>query len=230
MKHLSDEQQKAIEQRGRFVLLACPGSGKTFTVAHRLAKRLKEPNSLRTGIATFSFTNVAHEEIGQQLQSLGCPPVPPYPHFLGTIDHFINTWIFLPFGHLVMECDERPEIKGFQGNIWNPTGYEWLWKKKECHQNECNLIDFTYDMNGELFNLKREINCPFDQSECKRLKERFRARGYATQADANYWAMKILKTYPKVAKALGRRFPEVIIDEAQDTSDIQMRIVDLLVA
>lgn len=37
------------------------------------------------------------------------------------------------------------------------------------------------------------------------------------QADANYWAMKIFETHPCVAKALARRFPEMIVGEAQDT-------------
>ena len=115
MKNVSDEQREAIEQHGKFVLLACPGSGKTFTVAHRLAKRLKEQNFSHAGIATLSFTNVAHEEISQQLQELGCPAVPPYPHFLGTIDHFINTWIFLPFGHLVMNAMNDLRLKDFRG-------------------------------------------------------------------------------------------------------------------
>jgi len=54
-------------------------------------------------------------------------------------------------------------------------------------------------------------------------------KGYANQSDANYFAMKILEKYPQIAKAIAIRFPYLIVDEAQDTSDIQMKIIDLLI-
>ena len=53
--------------------------------------------------------------------------------------------------------------------------------------------------------------------------------GYANQSDANYFAMKILEKYPSIAKTIAVRFPYLIVDESQDTSDIQMRIIDLLI-
>ena len=57
----------------------------------------------------------------------------------------------------------------------------------------------------------------------------FWREGYATQADANYFAVKILEKYPTIAKALVARFNEFIIDEAQDTTEVQMRFLDLLI-
>ena len=47
--------------------------------------------------------------------------------------------------------------------------------------------------------------------------------------DANFFAMNILEQYPLIAKAIALRFPFLIVDEAQDTSEIQMRIIDLLI-
>ena len=188
MSKPSDEQQDAINESGKFVLRACPGSGKTYTVAHRLAKRLGEWSRPRAGIATLSFTNVAHEEISRQLQSLALAPVPPYPHFLGTIDSFVNTWIFLPFGHLVMACQNRPAIVGLYANVWNPVGNEWAWGKRECYR-QCRLLDFTYDINGKLTNVRGDRkNCPYGWTQCTKLKRRFVKKGYANQSDANFWA------------------------------------------
>jgi ATP-dependent exoDNAse (exonuclease V) beta subunit len=60
-------------------------------------------------------------------------------------------------------------------------------------------------------------------------KHRLIKAGYANQDDANYFAMKVLETYPNVAKAIIHRFPSFMVDEAQDTSEIQMRIIDLLI-
>jgi superfamily I DNA/RNA helicase len=63
-----------------------------------------------------------------------------------------------------------------------------------------------------------------------KMKKQFSEAGYATQTDAAYWAVRVLEQYPGLAKALVRRFPELLIDEAQDTSHAQMKIIDLLVA
>jgi DNA helicase II / ATP-dependent DNA helicase PcrA len=61
------------------------------------------------------------------------------------------------------------------------------------------------------------------------LKSTFTQAGYATQADANYFALKLLEQSPDLAASLARRFPILIIDEAQDSSSIQMRILDHLI-
>jgi ATP-dependent exoDNAse (exonuclease V) beta subunit len=58
-------------------------------------------------------------------------------------------------------------------------------------------------------------------------KQHFR-NGVANQSDANYIAYKILTRYPKIAKNISQKFPILIIDEAQDTTAIQMAIVDVL--
>jgi len=54
------------------------------------------------------------------------------------------------------------------------------------------------------------------------------AKGYASQTDAAYWALRVLLEFPDIGRALAKRFPEIIIDEAQDTSEAQMRVLDRL--
>ena len=41
--------------------------------------------------------------------------------------------------------------------------------------------------------------------------------------------MLLLKQYPQIGKSIAQRFPLMIVDEAQDTSDIQMNILDSLI-
>ena len=47
--------------------------------------------------------------------------------------------------------------------------------------------------------------------------------------DSAFIALKIIKEFPQIAKYLAYRFPHIIIDEAQDTSEIQHSIFDQLI-
>jgi DNA helicase-2/ATP-dependent DNA helicase PcrA len=53
-------------------------------------------------------------------------------------------------------------------------------------------------------------------------------QGILTHSDSTYLALQILTKYPHVAAALAKRFSTIIIDEAQDTSEIQHAIFDKL--
>jgi len=237
LSRIPTETQKEIiyRKKGLFTVRACPGSGKTFTVAARLNRLLLGWGAKHQGIATISFTNVAWEEIQEYLvKEFGHPQVISYPHFLGTIDSFINRYIFLPFGYLLMECDSRPNLIGPPHNDYEPVGNKGIrpWPYQECNK-QCNLNDFSYDHDKTLINRKyRSLGdkcTKVPEHPCAKEKRSFIKKGLATQADANYFALRILQKYPNVTKGLGIRFPMMMVDEAQDTSRIQMMILELLV-
>ena len=238
--NLSEEKKKIIyEKKGCFVVRACPGSGKTLTVAARFARLLAEWKLRHQGVAAISFTNVAWEEIQNYLEKedlineFGKHTPISYPHFLGTIDSFINTFLFLPFGHLVMRCDERPQFIGPPHNNIEPIGLWKWWRNKECLHSQCKANDFSYDEEDHVISYAPASrnhfpNCNTSPRICSRIKKELNKEGYATQLDANYFALKILRDFPVIAKALVKRFPAFLIDEAQDTSNIQMMILDIL--
>ena len=99
---LSDVQRSIVfDKKGKFVVRACPGSGKTYSVAARLARLIGAWDKKHQGIAAISFTNAAWQEIRLQLEThFGITTSINYPHFLGTIDSFINQNIFLLSGIL----------------------------------------------------------------------------------------------------------------------------------
>lgn len=103
MTELTDEQKEFLEAEGRIVLCACPGSGKTFIVGKKLLKYLQTWSYPYRGIAVLSFTNVASEEIVRQTSQLSEDGFlfVDFPHFIGTLDSFINNFIFLRFGYLM---------------------------------------------------------------------------------------------------------------------------------
>lgn len=65
---------------------------------------------------------------------------------------------------------------------------------------------------------------------CEELKRRLIQNGIVFQREVSSFAFRILKENPEIAKAMAKRFPILIIDEAQDTSEEQMGVFDLLVA
>ena len=218
---LSEKQKETVlKPRGKFVVRACPGSGKTYSVAARLAHKISNWESKYQGIATLSFTNVAWQEIEKQVLDFGTRTPIDYPHFLGTIDSFINRFIFLPFGHLVMGCKSRPVLVGEPHGSWSGKNY-----------SEGLFDNISYNVNGEYYALnERSMQKDWrDNQHITNAKNRLIKRGYANQTDADYFAMKILETCENATKAIVHRFPVFIIDEAQDTSEIQMKIIDLLI-
>lgn len=235
---LSEKQREIVfDKQGKFVVRACPGSGKTYSVAARLAKNILEWDKRSQGIATLSFTNVAWQEIEHQVHRHFDIRKPiPYPHFLGTIDSFINQFIFLPFGHLVMDCGKRPTLVGEPHGTWISGRYERDYDKYFDIVSYGINDKLLYPKINGLFHFNYNHIYKKDRSESgharklRETKQRFWRQGYATQNDANYFAMKLVLKFPNIAKALVHRFPYLIIDEAQDTSEIQMAIIDQLIA
>lgn len=225
----------AFEKTGEFVVRACPGSGKTFSVAARLAHKLEHWTSPYRGIAALSFTNVAWLEIEKKLKTnFDVHDKFGYPHFLGTIDSFINNYIFLPHGHLIMGCKKRPILVG-------PPYNEWGVKHSDRDYDQY-FAKISLGVNDQLIypHIQGTFFFPFTQiykkdgtesahaGHLRNIKVKYWKKGYANQHDANFFALKVLQKYPAIAKALAFRFPELLLDEAQDTNDVQMQILEIL--
>ncbi|MDP3148899.1 MAG: ATP-dependent helicase [Ignavibacteria bacterium] len=230
---LSATQREIVFNRsGKFVVRACPGSGKTYCVSARLARLVGEWKEDYTGIAAVSFTNVAWKEIEKKYrEEFSFKHAISFPHFIGTLDSFINQFIFLPFGHLVMQCNKRPILVGEPHNSWyynsNRADYSKYFDKCSFDIND-NLIKIApiTDVKWK----KKDGALSKNVENILNQKKALVAKGYANQSDANYFAMKILEQFPSICQAIALRFPTLIVDEAQDTSEVQMRIIDLLAA
>ena len=95
---LSENQLKILNfKTGTVVVKACPGSGKTYSIAARISKLLREADLKKKGLAIISFTNIAGQEIEDMLHINFKTSVPlKLPHFFGTTDSFINNLLSLP--------------------------------------------------------------------------------------------------------------------------------------
>jgi DNA helicase-2/ATP-dependent DNA helicase PcrA len=232
---ITPQRQQYLDSRGKVIVNACPGSGKTTTVAYKLKNILDQWKSKYSGVACISFTNVAKDEINEKFYEFTGRSL-SYPHLVSTIDSFINQYITLPHYHL-LGYKTRPTIledyslldSMFQYvlnkyKINNkPILYRYNPSKIDVAANESYLFDGkkTTLIGGDL-----EIFNKY----CSNLKKMQYQRGLLKNSDSLYLALKILKENPKVAKQLNLRFRHLIIDEAQDTSEIQHLIIKELIA
>lgn len=226
MVTLTDEQNTFLDAEGKVVLCACPGSGKTFIVGKKLLKYLETWTYAYRGIAVLSFTNVASEEIlrqtkelaGTKFQNIG------FPHFIGTLDSFINAFIFLRFGYLINDDDrKRPKVM-----FENFGRIQYF--KRECHLNGCvKNLDWFHWSDNQLLRKGQPLSCNVTSKKpCVSLKKAMINKGYATQREVPALSLRLLKKYPDIAKEIAYRFPVIMVDEAQDTSREQMEIIELL--
>ncbi|MDR3542018.1 MAG: ATP-dependent helicase [Desulfosporosinus sp.] len=228
MYELTDEQKDFLKAEGNVVLCACPGSGKTHVVAKKLLQYIQSWNHSHQGIAVLSFTNVASNEIEKQTKEL----MPDgfkieYPHFVGTIDSFINTYILLRFGYLLMSTPQRPTIA-----IKDLLSIPFRFWRNECHRNSCvdNIHEFRWDMNGTLLRNRDPVDCAGGSygPPCYQYKKLLLKKGFIFQSEVSGLSYWLLRDHPEIAKAVAARFPIIILDEAQDTSIEQMAILDLI--
>lgn len=225
-----------LNSRGKTVLNACPGSGKTTAIAHKLGQLISECNQefgKYSGIACLSFTNVAKEEISQKYNSINIERL-SYPHLVSTIDSFINQYITLPFYHLLGFKCKRPIIMEqvkFLDETWlarlkNKDGVFLLYSYKPSLLSI--EIDNTYKWKGHFPDVKNVEPAVFNIYAKTYKKWQFE-NGYLNNDDSSYIAFKLLRKFPHIAASLVGRFPYIIIDEAQDTSETQHNIFDLLI-
>ena len=228
MYSFTTEQNTFLGSSGRVILHACPGSGKTTVVAQKVINYIKNWNRPHQGIAVLSFTNVASDEIERQARDI----LPEgytidAPHFIGTLDSFIDNFIFLRFGYLLLPSPKRPII------ATPDIAFSYKYWKKECYQTGCvsNVNQFRWIAEGGLSKNGELITCPGTSKfgpPCYQFKKTLLNKGLFFQEEIPSLACLLLKKHPEVAKSIAARFPVIILDEAQDTSTEQMEVMDLL--
>jgi len=91
------EQSVIIEETNSCVVIAKPGSGKTFTLSKKIKKILPDLPDFK-GVIAISYTNKASDELKHRSLDGG---LDKKGSFFGTIDKFFVSEIILPFGKYV---------------------------------------------------------------------------------------------------------------------------------
>lgn len=228
---LSSKQRAIVDQikssdSGKFIIKACPGSGKTYTVANLLIEELRTWKSATKGVAVLSFTNKARDEIEAKMaEHMGIKSHIKSPHFIGTFDTFFNQLVFLPFAEKTLGLTRKPQLVGEPFGIWR--GLSNKWSKQLFEHINYNLDGGYAPINLLSAGLRKTVYDNY-KGEMHQMKKRVNELGYFTQSDATYFSNQILEQKQDITSLLAGRYPYLIIDEAQDSSDISMAMIDKL--
>lgn len=224
MFELSDQQQEAVAHAGNFFLYACPGSGKTRTTAARISRLAEEGKR----VASCSYTHVGVEQIAKNLTQASDHP----GHFNGTLHRFLLEYVLYPFGHLVTRSDVSPRLIQDEADFW-PTIMLAGDPRKRLKVTQFQM---TRQGSTEVRSVPPTLPLTPAQANAQggrdALKQKLSlaAHGYVSSSDAMYWALRVLESHPHLARAVAGRFDEIIVDEAQDTTDVQLECLRLLLA
>ena len=216
----TDEQSDAIfTDELEFLLRASPGSGKTWTSCRRFIWRGANWAYDTGGLALLSFTNAAIKEFRQETMKMGMQNLLSDPNYVGTFDSFIERFIISPFGYLLSETANRPKLffterPGYRSNSNLMVWYEPKKMKIPAWEITPILKDGYLRFRKFVLSGSYELNKQYSQTAVDELLK----MGFYTHSQRGYWSCVLLKKYKQITKRLAKRFPEIIVDEAQDTN------------
>ena len=206
---------------------ACPGSGKTTLIVAKLAILARKWPYRTKGICVLSHTNVAREEIQRRLGGTVIGQrLLDYPHFIDTIHGFVNRFLALPWlhsnGYPSPTIDDGVTAAVRRRALTQAEHFTiqtFLANKKSGldHLRIC-ARDLRFDLGGKPFPAGPHTN---SFGIAKKAVEAAATAGYFCYDEMFVWARALLEDRPDIASWLRRRFPLVLIDEMQDTSELQ---------
>ncbi len=231
-KTLNEPQRKAVTSEAQSLLvLAGAGSGKTRVIAHRVAWLIKAQNINPHSILTVTFTNKASREmrgriediVQEEMGNFWCGTFHGISHRLLRI-HWAEAGLRKEFSILDSE-DQHRVIKrvvksmGLDDTKWPPRQIQWFINKQkdECLRSKDVEVtdDYFTEKMVEIYKVYEEL--------CER----------ESLVDFGELLLRVyilLKTNGQVLRHYQRRFSHILVDEFQDTNEVQYQFLKMLAA
>lgn len=203
---------------------AFPGSGKTTILVAKLAILAKKWPSITSGICVLSHTNVAREEIERRLGNteIGAKLL-RYPHFIGTVHSFFNSFVGLPWIKSGGNPVEVVDTDFVCSNRWKSLP---VWTHKPLLSRKKTYMDICFKNELDNIDLGNIGESTKSYETIKRIVKESQKKGYFTFEETLLFAQEAVTNNPKIADYVQKRFPLLFIDEAQDTNSFQWGLIN----
>lgn len=190
----TEEQEKIINCDGNIVVLAAPGSGKTFVLSEKIKKTLKKEELLDyNGVVALSFTRKASSNLKKRSLAYG---LPKKNSFFGTIDSFCLTQIIFPFRYSLLGYPSK-ELE-----ILNLGDLDSV-QKEEINSYIKSQTSLSKILNADLTIFRKLFQ-----------------EGYIAINSIEYLALRIIFHSKACRRFLKARFKYIFVDEYQDVDEI----------
>lgn len=224
-----DPRRRALLCTTSMDVQACPGSGKTTLLVAKLAILVKKWRWRDRGILVLSHTNIARKEVERLLAKHAYGhKLLSYPHYIGTIQSFVDGFLALPFlksqGLETFRIDDGAFAKAADSHA-QTCKKKFFWFLKRPHQG----IEFLKKARFEYFQGSLRVGCAERNFNLNRdsdsfgamsnMKETLAKKGIFRFDDMFAMAEKYVFDYPWSLQGLRSRFSWVFVDEMQDSTD-----------
>ena len=239
-EHGDDPRIYVLKSMNEMDVTACPGSGKTTLLVAKLAIFANKWEHRTRGICVLSHTNAARREIEERL---GCTAVGrqllSYPHYIGTIHGFVDGFLALPWLRSNGYCGTQFNTDIAGAKLWKRSDYGrklpgYVYRKFTNPENRkaavCHAYyvgeerDFILESGNVRLPLKRQ-NASEAFTTIDDWKQSVLQDGFASYDDTFAFGHCALSEYAELSVALRDRFPILFIDEAQDNSEEQSKLL-----
>ncbi|UIK01704.1 ATP-dependent helicase (plasmid) [Rhizobium leguminosarum] len=215
---LNAGQVDAITTAGNVFLAACPGSGKTRALTYKAALELSRLSNNNQRVVAITYTHRAADEIRERIETLG---VSTDKLWIGTIHSFCLEWILRPYriyhpalchGFTVVDAKESEDRLALH-----------------CKAARTNVAPFHCAYNYTTAGCElRGISDSFKPAVMRVLEAYWKDLEEHRQIDFEMilrFAYELISRVSTISTLLSKLFRFILIDEYQDTKEIQYGIV-----
>ncbi|MCB2147612.1 MAG: ATP-dependent helicase [Deltaproteobacteria bacterium] len=226
---LTTEQKQAVRWDKDAFISACPGSGKTRVIISKLVRTMDEVRGTPRMVGCITYTNTAVHEIEARLRHHSQPGDEDF-YDVCTIHSFCLNHIFRPFCHL---------IKGYkQGfKVLTPDSKEFAnFVTSTCDRYgryNLNFQDIEEFSNLRMSPVGEPVGYTIERGAitpnmAKRFWKTIRYSGFVDFANIIYYSLLLLQKRAEIQNYIASKFAWILVDEFQDTSDLQVEILSLI--
>jgi len=217
---LDDDQRAAIMAEGNIFLVACPGSGKTRALTYKIALELTRAAETKKFVVAITYTHRAADEIHERIERLG---IDTSQLWIGTIHSFCLEWILKPYA--IYHPELRSGFRVINSHVTEKILTELClpYKRQRVSYWDCHNYHFRKD--GYVAACRDANKLPFVNDI---LQQYFRVLSKNRQIDFElilYYAYVLIRDNPSISLILSKIFSFILIDEYQDTKEIQYSII-----